>query len=89
MDFEELRCPWMQDLAARDLSYAFEHCHRSAATNKARCAYYLIPVKMLLGELPQQAMLDKFGLHDYSPIVKVQHVSPFHPGILLSDTPLK
>ncbi|BDA51148.1 probable PCI domain-containing protein 2 [Coccomyxa sp. Obi] len=47
-----------------------EHCHRSAVSNKARCAFYLIPVKMLLGELPQQAMLDKFGLHDYSPIIE-------------------
>ena len=62
----------MQDVAASDLAYAFEHCHRTAVTNKARCAYYLIPVKMLLGELPQQAMLDKFGLHDYSPIVMVR-----------------
>ncbi|KAK9902673.1 hypothetical protein WJX75_002119 [Coccomyxa subellipsoidea] len=58
------------DVAANDLAYAFEHCHRSAVANKARCAYYLIPVKMLLGELPEQAMLDKFSLHDYSPIVK-------------------
>ena len=77
-DLEEVKSPQVQDLAARDLSYAFEHCHRTAAANKARCAYYLIPVKMLLGELPQQAMLDKFGLHDYSPIVKVRDALSFH-----------
>ena len=62
----------LQDVAASDLAYAFEHCHRSAVANKARCAYYLIPVKMLLGELPEQAMLDNFSLHDYSPIVKAR-----------------
>lgn len=69
-----------QGQAASDLAYAFEHCHRGAAANKARCAYYLIPVKMLLGELPQQAMLAQYGLQHYSPIVEVQR----HPTLNLS-----
>jgi hypothetical protein len=61
----------VQDTAAADLAYAFDHCPRKAVANKARCAYYLIPVKMLLGELPKQAMLDRFGLQHYGPIVQV------------------
>ena len=37
--------------AAADLSYALTHCPRRAAANRARCLHYLVPVKMLRGEL--------------------------------------
>ena len=58
-------------MAAADLSYAFEHCPRDAAANRARCVYYLVPVKMLLGELPTEEVLTRFGLTQYAPIVQV------------------
>lgn len=61
-----------QDTAAADLAYAFEHCPRGAAGNAARCVYYLVPVKMLLGELPQPAMLARYGLQHYAPIVQAR-----------------
>ncbi|CAK0783973.1 hypothetical protein CVIRNUC_007176 [Coccomyxa viridis] len=56
--------------AVDDLTYAFEHCPRGAEVNKARCAYYLVPARMLLGDLPRQAMLQRFNLHHYVPIVE-------------------
>lgn len=61
----------MQQEAVEDLTYAFEHCPASAEINKARCAYYLIPARMLLGDLPTQALLQRFSLHHYMPIVEV------------------
>ena len=67
--------PWFglkQATAAADLSYAFEHCPRDAEANRARCVYYLVPVKMLLGELPREEVLQRYGLTQYAPIVQVQ-----------------
>ena len=61
----------LQQEAVDDLTYAFEHCPRGAEVNKARCAYYLVPARMLLGDLPKQAMLQRFKLHHYVPIVEV------------------
>ena len=61
----------LQQEAVDDLTYAFEHCPRGAEVNKARCAYYLVPARMLLGDLPRQAMLQRFSLHHYVPIVEV------------------
>ncbi len=45
--------------AERYLSYAFEHCHRESKTNKRSILIYLIPVKMSLGHMPSQAVLEK------------------------------
>ena len=61
-----------QAMAAADLSYALAHCPRAAAANRARCLHYLVPVKMLLGELPRQDMVQRFGLELYAPIVQVR-----------------
>lgn len=58
-------------MAATDLAYAFSHCPADADANRARCVYYLVPVKMLLGELPSSAMLARYGLLQYAPIVQV------------------
>jgi hypothetical protein len=41
------------------LTYAFEHCHRKCTGNKRAILIYLIPVKMLLGHMPTQAILRK------------------------------
>ncbi len=41
------------------LTYAFEHCHRRCTANKRAILIYLIPVKMLLGHMPTQAILRK------------------------------
>jgi len=61
----------VQQEAVEDLTYAFEHCPRGAEVNKARCAYYLIPARMLLGDLPKQEVLQRFNLQHYVPIMEV------------------
>ena len=67
----------MQQEAVEDLTYAFEHCPAGAEVNKARCAYYLIPARMLLGDLPTPAMLQRFSLHHYVAIVEVRPLLVF------------
>lgn len=61
----------VQRAAVMDLTYAFEHCPRSAEVNKRRCAYYLVPVHMLLGDLPKEGVLQHFNLQHYEPVVQV------------------
>lgn len=51
------------------LSYAFEHCHRRTRGNKRSILIYLIPVKMLLGHMPTQAILKKYDLMEFSEVV--------------------
>ncbi len=41
------------------LTYAFERCHRQCTANKRAILIFLIPVKMLLGHMPTQAVLQK------------------------------
>ena len=38
------------------LTYAFERCHTASKANKRSILIYLIPVKMLLGHMPQTAV---------------------------------
>lgn len=38
------------------LERAFNHCHPSAKDNRARVLQYLLPVKMLIGQLPTRCV---------------------------------
>lgn len=42
--------------------------HRSAARNKARILLLLVPVRMLLGQLPADDMLQRYGLAEYAAV---------------------
>ena len=58
------------DEADADLSYALAHCPRTAAANRARAAFFLVPVRLLRGALPSPRLLDACGLADaYGPLV--------------------
>jgi hypothetical protein len=48
--------------AAEALQFAFERCTRRAPRNKRLALLYLIPVRLLLGQLPRPALLEKYGL---------------------------
>ena len=61
----------LQEAAEQALEYAMRHCHRAALQNKSRILYFLVPVKMLLGQLPAQAALQKYHLEEYAEIVDV------------------
>jgi hypothetical protein len=51
------------------LSYAFEHCHRNSTANKRSILIYLTPVKMLLGQMPTLALLQKYNLLQFADVV--------------------
>jgi hypothetical protein len=48
--------------ANEQLSFAFEHCHRSHVRNQRRILKYLIPVKLTLGSLPSLELVRRHGL---------------------------
>lgn len=52
------------------LSFAFEKCHRLSTKNKRLILIYLIPVKMLLGQMPDLILLRKYELQQFSEVVK-------------------
>eukprot|EP00035_Acanthoeca_spectabilis_P031708 m.15410 g.15410 ORF g.15410 m.15410 type:complete len:401 (+) comp4907_c0_seq1:41-1243(+) len=53
------------DQANDALSYAFEHCHRASQHNKRLILVYLTPVKLRLGQLPTDALLEKYNLPQF------------------------
>lgn len=62
-----------EDYAAADaaLGAAFDGCPPSARANRARCAYFLTPVRLLRGVLPSAGLLKAYGLEaEYGPIVQ-------------------
>ena len=62
-----------EDYEAADaaLGAAFEACPPSAAANRARLAFFLIPVRLLRGVLPSPALLKTYALEaEYGPIVE-------------------
>ncbi|CAG0894758.1 unnamed protein product [Cyprideis torosa] len=51
------------------LSYAFIHCHKSCTKNKRLILLHLIPVKLILGVIPKQDLLQKYNLPQFSEVV--------------------
>ncbi|XP_014483917.1 PREDICTED: PCI domain-containing protein 2 [Dinoponera quadriceps] len=52
-------------VANKYLTYAFEHCHVMSSKNKRLILTYLVPVKMLLGYMPKQNVLQKYNLMEF------------------------
>ena len=52
------------------LQYAFEKCDRDVRENKRSILRYLIPVKMLLGQMPKQSLLEKYELTQFSGVME-------------------
>lgn len=57
------------NLANKSLSFAFELCPPVFTKNKRLILIYLIPVKMFLGHLPTQTLLDKYDLTCFHELV--------------------
>jgi len=47
------------------LRYAFEKCDRESKVNKRLILIYLVPVKMLLGQMPKESLLKKYDLGQF------------------------
>jgi len=56
--------------AEQYLRYAFEHCDMRRKRNKRLILIYLIPVKMLVGQMPALAILDKYDLNQFRGIIE-------------------
>jgi len=56
------------DLAEQNFDYALRHCHRSSVSNKKRILNYLVPVKLLRGQLPTRELLEKYSLPEFVPL---------------------
>ncbi|XP_012526397.1 PCI domain-containing protein 2 isoform X1 [Monomorium pharaonis] len=52
-------------IADEYLTYAFERCHIQCSKNKRLILTYLVPVKMLLGYMPKQSLLEKYNLMEF------------------------
>merc|ERR1712098_718636 len=52
------------------LRYAFEKCDRDVKSNKRSILIYLIPVKMLLGQMPKESLLTKYGLDQFTGVME-------------------
>ncbi|CAH2243256.1 PCI domain-containing protein 2 homolog [Pararge aegeria] len=53
------------------LSFAFLKCHRRSHKNKRLILTYLIPVKMLLGYMPTEDLLEKYDLLQFLDLISV------------------
>jgi hypothetical protein len=54
--------------AEQMLSLAFQMCSRAFVSHKRAILRYLVPVKMLLGQLPADELLDQYQLQLYLPV---------------------
>lgn len=62
------------------LSYAFNHCHKKFPKNKRLILIYLVPVKMLLGNMPKREMLERYDVlqfHELASALKEGNISKF------------
>lgn len=57
-------------IADSNLSFAFEHCIKLSCKNKRKILIYLVPVRMLLGRLPQQRLLKKYNLAEFGDVAR-------------------
>merc|ERR1712050_610302 len=65
------------------LMFSFSRCHRSCKSNKRLILIYLLPVKMLLGQIPKQELLRKYDLMQFSDVVTAVKSGNL---LLLNDT---
>ncbi|KAG6496608.1 enhanced ethylene response protein 5-like [Zingiber officinale] len=57
-------------VADQKLTYALMHCSPNKEANKRMILKYLIPVKLSIGILPKQWLLEKYNLMEYNEVVK-------------------
>ena len=56
--------------AAAHLEYAFENCHARSRKNVRLILQYLIPVKLILGVLPSERLLQTYELREFVDVVE-------------------
>ena len=66
------------ELANKELSFAFQHCHRSSTTNKRLILIHLIPINILRGRLPAPSLLEKYDLQQFADITSALRTGNVH-----------
>lgn len=56
--------------AEKLLDFVFENCHPNSTKNIRLTLIFLIPIKMLLGRMPSQQLLEKYDLRQFQDIKK-------------------
>lgn len=56
--------------AEKLLDFVFTNCHPESRKNKRLTLIFLIPIKMLLGRMPSQELLDKYDLNQFNDVKK-------------------
>ncbi|XP_033110311.1 PCI domain-containing protein 2-like [Anneissia japonica] len=56
------------------LTFALHHCHHASQQNKRLILIYLLPVKMLLGQMPKNDLLHKYDLTQFIDIAKAVRI---------------
>jgi hypothetical protein len=56
--------------AASYLQFAFDNCYATSLNNKRLILIYLIPVKMLLGQMPSPTLLSQYRLMEFMDVAK-------------------
>lgn len=56
--------------AEAELEYSFLHCSKKSFKNKRLILIFLIPVKMILGHMPKESILEKYNLQIFSPVIQ-------------------
>ena len=73
-------------LADKALEYAFKYCPEKYLENKRRILIYWIPVKMFLGEIPLDTVLEDYNLNEFKIIahgVREGNIRYLRQGIVL------
>jgi hypothetical protein len=60
------------------LRYAFEKCDQRMKKNKKLILIYLIPVKMLLGQMPKETLLQKYDLLEFKGVMRAVKEGNLH-----------
>uniref|UniRef100_A0A7E4ZYF3 CSN12-like protein n=1 Tax=Panagrellus redivivus TaxID=6233 RepID=A0A7E4ZYF3_PANRE len=72
-------------MSDKALEYAFKYCPERYFDNKRRILIYWIPVKMFLGEIPLDNLLDDYGLSEFKMIangVREGNIRQLREGIV-------
>lgn len=56
--------------AEEELEFAFLHCSKKSFKNKRLILIFLIPVKMILGHMPKESVLENYDLKVFSPVIQ-------------------
>ncbi|KAJ9505915.1 hypothetical protein QJQ45_002784 [Haematococcus lacustris] len=67
--------------ADKHLTYAFNQCHPSAEANKRRVLRFLVPIRLLLGQLPSPQLLQQYRLPEFMGICEAMRSG--NVGLLL------